>query len=441
MAVGRSGSAPDMLTPVQHVLENGREIFEHNIILVAELVHKDKSKVNPTAKSPTPASACIQSALITPVRSLQKRNALPEPQAQCDCNSQILSAQSVASSQAAQSVSNINLAASNSVSVATAASSSAVAAAANASISMSSAISAASVASSMASSAMVDSSMASSMAISIASSASAAIAAAAASASSMMSLIQSSASEAALSASAEVSSARETATIAIEEAQQTISSAAASLSLPFDAGRIIAEGQVSALKASSLTATTAAIAIVVAIIGSSLLSILGYFLLTRYKKIKASQAIAVAEENHESPSFQNGRQTSTQSNKNDCPLVTGRVSFRSSQEILSNSKSTIPPASRLTGSKWLFSNFVASRRDLESEKKLNPPPDYDLPPTPTIRDVMTGNLKRVNPFRAMLVSKSDIVRVKEPNLFADELVEMKPKKSDKAAGSEYLSKK
>ncbi|RDW56516.1 hypothetical protein BP5796_13157 [Coleophoma crateriformis] len=381
MGVGRSGSAPDMLTPVQHVLENGREIFEHNIILVTEFVYKDKSK-HALFKTATR----FQNPKLNEIAILKSS--------------------------------------SNSVSVASAASSRAVASAVNASISMSSAVSAASVASSMASSAMVASSMASSMALSIASSASAAIAVASASASSMMSLIQSSASEAVLSASAEVSSARETATIALEQAQQTI----------------IAEGQVSALKASSVTATTAAIAIVTAIIGSSLLSILGYFLLTRYKRNKASQATAIAEEHHQPPSFQNGHQTSAQSNRNDRPLVTGRVSFRSSQDIVSNSKSTMLPVSRLPSSRWLFGNFVSSRQDFESEKKLNPPPDFDLPPTPTLRDVMTGNLKRVNPFRGMRTLKSDIVRVKEPNLFVDELEEMKPKKSDKVAGLEYLFK-
>jgi hypothetical protein len=186
------GSGFDIIKSIQRVLE--KEFTRQNIIPSDDVAHNGMLKINTTATNSIPASVCISNTGIPTSPRLQNRYALPEPQAQCDCNSQINAAKSIASTVAAQSILDINNSASKAVSVASVASTNAMASAssvaAEASISIASAVLAAS--------------MASSTAVDIASNSSAAVLAASASASSMMAMvssIQSSASEAILSAS------------------------------------------------------------------------------------------------------------------------------------------------------------------------------------------------------------------------------------------------
>ncbi|KAF7911328.1 uncharacterized protein EAF01_002835 [Botrytis porri] len=226
------------------------------------------------------------SSSITAPPSFFNRAALAEPQAGIDCNSQIDQFKSQASQQNSQQlsqatqqfsqqVSQISQKASQSVSQALAVQTSAQIAQSSAQAGQSSAQAAADVANSSLSSIKISASSA--VAAASASASGAAMSASAIVSSALLSA-SSSVSKAISSADSSASAARATATFAIAQAQATIS---------------VTNSQASASVRSSqvqaITATQAAIAIVGSIIGSSLLSILLYFLLSRYRKRKQNE--------------------------------------------------------------------------------------------------------------------------------------------------------
>ncbi|KAF7943790.1 uncharacterized protein EAE97_005860 [Botrytis byssoidea] len=239
---------------------------------------------------PSTSTQASTSSLITSPPSLFNRAALAEPQAGLDCNSQIEQFKSQASQQNSQQlsqatqqfsqqVSQISQKASQSVSQALAVQTSAQIAQSSAQAARSSAQAAADVANSSLSSIKISASSAVAAASASASSAamSAAMSASAFVFSALLSA-SSSASVAISSADASASAARATATFAIAQAQATISLTNSQ-----------ASASVRSSQVQAITATQAAIAIVGSIIGSSLLSILLYFLLSRYRKRKQNE--------------------------------------------------------------------------------------------------------------------------------------------------------
>ncbi|KAF7902936.1 hypothetical protein EAF00_002838 [Botryotinia globosa] len=235
---------------------------------------------------PSTSTQTSTSPLITSPPSLFNRAALAEPQAGVDCNSQIDQFKSQASQQNSQQlsqatqqfsqqVSQISQKASQSVSQALAAQTSAQIAQSSAQAARSSAQAAADVANSSLSSIKISASSA--VAAASASASSAAMSASAFVSSALLSA-SSSASVAISSADASASAARATATFAIAQAQATISLTNSQ-----------ASASVRSSQVQAITATQAAIAIVGSMIGSSLLSILLYFLLSRYRKRKQNE--------------------------------------------------------------------------------------------------------------------------------------------------------
>ncbi|KAF7958428.1 hypothetical protein EAE96_001976 [Botrytis aclada] len=235
---------------------------------------------------PSTSTQTSTSSLITVAPSLFKRAAIAEPQAGLDCNSQIDQFKSQASQQNSQQlsqatqqfsqlVSQISQKASQSVSQALAVQTSAQIAQSSAQAAQSSAQAAADLANSSLSSIKISASSA--VAAASASASSAAMSASAVVSSALLSA-SSSVSMAISSADAYASRARATATFAIAQAQATISLTNSQ-----------ASASVRSSQVQAITATQAAIAIVGSIIGSSLLSILLFFLLSRYRKRKLNQ--------------------------------------------------------------------------------------------------------------------------------------------------------
>ncbi|KAF7909031.1 uncharacterized protein EAE98_012336 [Botrytis deweyae] len=235
---------------------------------------------------PSTTTQTSTGSLITAPPSLFNRAALAEPQAGFDCNSQIDQFKSQASQQNSQQlsqatqqfsqqVSQISQKASQSVSQALAAQTSAQIAQSSAQAARSSAQAAADLANSSLSSIKISASSA--VAAASASASSAAMSASAVVSSALLSA-SSSVSVAISSADASASAARATATFAIAQAQATISLTNSQ-----------ASASVRSSQVQAITATQAAIAIVGSIIGSSLLSILLYFLLSRYRKRKQNE--------------------------------------------------------------------------------------------------------------------------------------------------------
>ncbi|RDW60271.1 hypothetical protein BP5796_11877 [Coleophoma crateriformis] len=318
------GNKPNLkpVEAIQHILEDGTEFVETHIQWIVDLSHdKGHSAVNssPATIVPSVIEHDLRRSHITAAPLLHNRAALPNPQVPAiNCGSQVDAAKSddakilsatvaafssqslkaVASAQAAQASAQSVASAANAA--ATAASSSLVsvqtsasAALQAASQSLAAATSASAAAVLSASSAIASASTSASAAIaSVTSSANAAVAAAQSSASNAVAQAQSSASQsvamAVSSASSVASAAQATATLAIQQAKETISNAA------IQAAASVRQSQVTAV-----TATTAAIAIVGSIIGSSLLSIFAYFLLSRYRNNKEAQRRREYEESRD----------------------------------------------------------------------------------------------------------------------------------------------
>ncbi|TGO25663.1 hypothetical protein BPAE_0075g00180 [Botrytis paeoniae] len=243
-------------------------------------------EVTVIASIPSTSTQTSTSSLITAPPSFFSRAALAKPQAGFDCNSQIDQFKSQASQQNSQQlsqatqqfsqqISQISQKASQSASQALAAQTSAQIAQSSAQAARSSAQAAADLANYSLSSIKISASSA--VAAASASASSATVSASAFVSSALLSA-SSSVSRAISSADASASDARATATFAVAQAQATISLTNSQ-----------ASASVRSSQVQAITATQAAIAIVGSIIGSSLLSILLYFLLSRYRKRKQNE--------------------------------------------------------------------------------------------------------------------------------------------------------
>ncbi|RDW84297.1 hypothetical protein BP6252_01887 [Coleophoma cylindrospora] len=312
------GNKPNLkpVEAIQHILEEGTEFVETHIQWIVDLSHgRSHSTVNssPVTAVPSVIEHDLRRSHITAAPLLHNRAALPNPQVPAqvpaiNCGSQVDAAKSADakvlaatvaafSSQSLKAVAAAKSAQASAQSAASAANAAATAASSSlmsvqtsasaalqaASQSLAAATSASSAAVLSASSAIASASTAAAAAIASAtSSATAAVVAAQSSASNAIAQAQSSASQsvamAVSSASSVASAAQATATLAIQQAKETISNAA------IQAAASVRQSQVAAV-----TATTAAIAIVGSIIGSSLLSIFAYFLLSRYRDSKEAK--------------------------------------------------------------------------------------------------------------------------------------------------------
>jgi hypothetical protein len=140
---------------------------------------------------------------------------------------------------------------------------------------------------------------------------------------------------------------------------------------------------------------------------SSLLSILGYFLLSRYKQRKASQASQAADDQPQPLLFEKQRQPSLQSNEDSRAFAPATNAALSSQSNVSVSEFPTPPDVKEPSSRWSSSSSIRSPQGFRSEG--NPSLAYHL----TLRS-LAGDLKGANPFRRIENSKNDMTNAEKP---------------------------